>query len=257
MTALQPNPTVDANVGTGVYVYGIVREDAHDVARDTLGIGGQALRLVSFEGVSAVISRVPPGDEPKASELVKTHARVLEELNAASTVIPVRVGQVMIDDEAVAHEVLRSNTGHLHDLLDALEGRDQFVVRAMYNEPEILAEIVQGNPEIARLRSRTRELPADVGQSDRFRLGELVAYELDMKRRTDGATVMEAAEPYVAAHVLRESTDMHRLLEVAFLVDGDCRHGFEDALEDVAEAMAERARLQLFGPMPPYDFVGD
>ena len=31
---------------------------------------------------------------------------------------------------------------------------------------------------------------------------------------------------------------------------------FEDALEAVAEAMHERVRLQLLGPMAPYDFVG-
>jgi len=142
-------------------------------------------------------------------------------------------------------------------LLDALLGRDQFVVRAIYNEPAVLAEVVRGSPEISRLREQTRQLPDDVGHAARLRLGELVAGALDVRRRHDGGMVMEAVSPYVAAHVLHEGTDMHRLLEAAFLVDEDCRRGFEDALESVAEAMADMARVELTGPMPPYEFVGD
>jgi len=244
-------------VGTeGVYVYGIVYAEADRLTADLRGIGEQPLELISSDSVAAVVSRVGDADLSNRRELLTAHARVVEGLNATGCVVPVRVGQVMPDHQAVAAELLAPSTEHFHGLLDALLGRDQFIVRAMYNEPAVLAEVVQASPEIARLRERTRELPEDVGHADRLRLGELVANELDYRRRGDGAIVMDAVSPYVAAHVMHEGTDVHRLLEAAFLVDEDCRRGFEDALEAVAEAMSERVRIQLRGPMPPYDFVG-
>jgi hypothetical protein len=255
---LQPSSTsetVDVVAG-GVYVYGIVQAEDNRLPPGLLGIGGQPLRLVAQEGVGAVVSPVTAEASSNRRELVTAHARVVDDLNATGVVIPVRAGQLMSDDQAVADELLSPSAEQFHGLLDALLGRDQFVVRALYNEPAVLAEIVQSSPEVARLRELTRDLPDDLGHAERFRLGELVARELDVRRDRDGATVIEAVSPYVAAHVVRDGTDMHRLLEAAFLVDEDCRRGFEEALEDVAEAMAERAEMQLFGPMPPYDFVG-
>jgi hypothetical protein len=47
------------------------------------------------------------------------------------------------------------------------------------------------------------------------------------------------------------------MADVAFLVDVEQREAFEDAAEAVAEAMQERARLRLLGPMAPYDFVAE
>ena len=46
-------------------------------------------------------------------------------------------------------------------------------------------------------------------------------------------------------------------MDVAVLVDDDRRDEFEQQLEDLAEAVHERIRLRLVGPVAPFDFVGD
>ncbi len=43
---------------------------------------------------------------------------------------------------------------------------------------------------------------------------------------------------------------------MALLVDDDRRAEFEEHLEGLAEAVHERIRLRLVGPVAPYDFVG-
>jgi hypothetical protein len=82
-----------------------------------------------------------------------------------------------------------------------------------------------------------------------------VSQALERKREQDAATVLDIVLPHVAAHAPRGGAGLDHMMEVAFLVDDDRRAGFEDALEAVAEAMHERVRLQLRGPMAPYDFV--
>jgi hypothetical protein len=88
------------------------------------------------------------------------------------------------------------------------------------------------------------------------RLGELVSAALEDKREQDSAIVLDAVLPHVASYAPHTVAGIDRALDVAFLVDEPARAGFEDALEAVAEAMHERVRLQLLGPMAPYDFVG-
>ena len=43
---------------------------------------------------------------------------------------------------------------------------------------------------------------------------------------------------------------------MALLVDDERRGELEQHLESLAEAVHERIRLRLMGPMAPYDFVG-
>jgi hypothetical protein len=62
--------------------------------------------------------------------------------------------------------------------------------------------------------------------------------------------------PHAAAHLDRSATSPSTVLDVALLVDE--AHGSElvGSLEELAEAVHERIRLELIGPMAPYDFAG-
>ena len=48
---------------------------------------------------------------------------------------------------------------------------------------------------------------------------------------------------------------MDHLLELAVLVEDERIAEFEDGLEELAEAVHERIRLRLVGPVAPYDFA--
>jgi hypothetical protein len=162
---------------------------------------------------------------------------------------------VLPEPDDVVRELLEPQADHFAALLDELTGRHQFNVRGRYNEAAVLAEVVAEDAEIAALRERTRDLPEHVGQAERVRLGELVSHALERKREDDSAIVLDIVLPHVASYAPRGGAGLDHMMDVAFLVDDDRRAGFEDALEAVAEAMHERVRLQLMGPMAPYDFV--
>jgi hypothetical protein len=171
-------------------------------------------------------------------------------------VVPVQFGTVLPSATDVRVELLESREDELLEMLGDLSGRQQFTVRGRYNEHAVLAEVVAEDPEIAELRELTRDLPEEAGHAERVRLGELVSHALERKREQDSAVVLDAVLPHVASYAPRTVAALDHMMEVAVLVDEDRRGDFEDALEAVAEAMHERVRLQLLGPMAPYDFVG-
>ena len=193
----------------------------------------------------------PPG---RRKDLL-AHSAVLDAVAAAGPVVPVQFGSVLPDSASVVEDFLDPDHDRFAELLEQLTGRTQFNLRATYNEAAVLAEVVAEDPEVAELRERTRDLPEEVGYGERVRLGELVASALEAKREHDAGILLDAVLPHVAAHNVRNGSGVDHLLDVAFLVDEDRREGFEEALESLAEAMHERARLQLFGPLAPYDFV--
>lgn len=240
----------------GVYVYGVVESTSRVADTDLAGLDDARIRLVESGGVAAAVGVVALDRPPGRRRDLVAHGRVLDALAGLGPVVPVQFGTVLPCAADVCAELLDSREEELLALLRDLAGRLQFTVRGRYNEHAVLAEVVAEDPEVATLRERTRHLPDGAAHGDRVRLGELVARALEAKREQDSAVVMDAVLPHVVAYVPRDVAAVDHLLEVAFLVDGDRRDAFEDALEAVAEAMHERARLQLRGPMAPYDFVG-
>ena len=154
-------------------------------------------------------------------------------------------------------DVLAPGLEEFADLLAELEGRVQLNLRATYMEDAVLAEVVAADPQVAALRERTRDLPEDESYGERVRLGELVARALEHKREEDTAVLMDAVTPRVAAWVERGGGGgIDHVVDVALLVDTVNLASFEEFLEGLAEAVHERIRLRLVGPVAPYDFVG-
>ena len=240
----------------GTYVYGVVRVD-QALPDGLTGLDGSHVRLVGHETVGAAVGSIylerPPG---RGADLV-AHTEVLEALAMRGPVVPVRFGSVLPDDDTVLSEVLAPRLDRFDELLSSLGGQAQFNLRAAYHEAGILQEVISENPAIAELRDFTRDRDPDAVHPQLVRLGELVARAVDGKRASDSSFVLEQVRPLVTQDVVEPGRAIDQVFDASFLVADDRRGEFEDLLEALAEGMHERVRLQLTGPLPPYDFVGD
>jgi hypothetical protein len=241
--------------GLGSYVYAVVDADT-TLPEDLDGLDGAPLRTVVCGAVAAVVADVAVERPPGRRADLMAHSRVVDALAADLVLVPVQFGSLLPDDESVVEDFLRPNEARFLEPLEALAGRTHFPLGATYHEDTALAEIVQADPEIADLRRRTRDLSDDEGYSLRVRLGELVSKAMEHKREDDAAVLLDAVAPYVAAQVPRTGGGLDHVLDVALLVDDERRSELEQHLESLAEAVHERIRLRLMGPMAPYDFVG-
>jgi hypothetical protein len=243
-------------MATGVLVYGVVPA-ATEPPSGLAGLDDEPVRLVTSGSVAAAVADLrlerPPG---RRKELLAYHA-VLDALAESGPVAPIRFGSVLVDEDAVVNEVLVPRERMLSSLLEELRGRRQFNLRATHVEDVVLAELVTEYPEIRKLRERTRDLPEEASYHDRVRLGELVARGLEERADEDAAMLLDAVVPYVAGHVVRSRPGGRDVLDVALLVDDERVGELEEHLEALAEAVHERIRLRLVGPVAAYDFVGD
>lgn len=255
-----------APTGTGSFVYAVVPAASAaagaaggsqaEVLERLSGVDEAPLRLVEVGEVAAVVSTAGLDRTGSARADLMAYSTVLEQLTAAGPVAPVQFGSLLLDDVAVAEELLAPDADRLTEVLADLEGRCQLNLSASYVEEVVLGEVVAADPEVRRLRERTRGLPEDQAYADRVRLGELVARAVEQRREQDADMVLDEVLPHVAAYSLRPAGGLDRVLDAALLVEQDRRAALEEHLETLAEAWHDRLRLRLVGPVAAYDFVG-
>jgi hypothetical protein len=236
-----------------VYVYGVL--SATDRLPDAVtGVAGSEVRTIEDGELAAVVSDLDAGSLMVAREL-RAHWSVLERLSRDATVLPVRFGTVMEDDDAVRERLLGDGAEELRLRLRELADRVQLTVKGDYDQEALLRAVVRTSPEIARLRERLRALPEAAGYYEQIRLGELVAGEIARHRETDTDFVLERLGPLSVATRVEHAGGADPAMHVAFLVARDGVASFDAQLASVAEALAGRIRLRCVGPLPPYSFV--
>lgn len=240
---------------SALFVYGVVRAGA-DVPRMN-GVAERPVTTVTHEEVMAVVGEIDPGRTVVQKADLTAYHEVLNRLASQGPVLPVRFGTALPDEAGVVEVLLASRADELVALLDTLEGRSQLNLRARYVEEAVLAEVVAADPVIRDLNDRTRGVPEQASWAERMRLGELVAQAVDRRRDDDAADLLDLVVPLSVEHRELRGSGLDHVLEVALLVDDERRPELEQALETYAEAVHERIRLRLVGPLAPYDFVGD
>jgi gas vesicle protein GvpL/GvpF len=244
---------LSARFDGGRYVYGVLRHE--DIqSRELRGLFEESVRYVERDGLAAAVSTVERAVPGRREDLL-THFRVLEELAAGATVLPLRFGTVFDSDDEVALELLVRRRPDLERLLIELYDLVELSVRGMYEEEFVLAEILRENPDIRSLRERTRNLPEDASYYDRIRLGELVARALEEKRERDAEAVIASLSPLAIAVDIGMPTTEWIALSASFLVRRDRVKRFEKEVAALQQARDDRMQLGVTGSLPPYSFV--
>jgi hypothetical protein len=181
----------------------------------------------------------------------------LDAIAAAGPVLPMVFGTVVPDADVLVDEILPSRQDSYAAGLQRVRNAAQFTVRARYVRDVVLAEIVDENPEVARLREATAGLSEEASHFDRVRLGELVVEDLRQKASDDSTVIVNALTPLARELVTRETSQADDVVELAALVDRGSQQQFEQELENLAKKSAGRITFRLLGPQAPYDFVGE
>src|SRR5690349_6293959 len=170
---------------SGVYVYGIVRRWPHgDV--EAGGVDGAApIRIVEGEGVCAVVSDVPAVWRDAGRSDLQAHDRVLHELMARETVIPMRFGVVMASDAEVRERLLQRHVDEFSPLFELLHERVQMSVKAYYLEEALLREVLRRRPELKKRSDAIESLPVERSRQERIALGRDVAAAIEEQRDLD------------------------------------------------------------------------
>ena len=237
---------------TALYCYGVVAVGT-EVRRLKSGLGGKPVEPLRHGDVAALTSVVPRGRVRARRSDLLTHFDVLGDAFEHGTVLPLRFGIVFEDEASLVEAFLSPRHDELAGLLRELRNRVELRVTADYRAEAILAEMVQENARIARLRDATRETAGK--HPALLELGELVAKELQARTRRDAHALLERLRPLSLDYELDEQPIEYRVLRGSFLVERPRLGAFEAALSRVAEARRGTIDIKLVGPLPPHSFV--
>jgi hypothetical protein len=240
----------------GVYVYGVV-PGGEDVAITTEGIEGAGpARLLRGDGIAALVADVPLDPVRTTRRNLSGHTDVLAEAARQTTVLPMRFGVVFPDEGRIVDEFLRPNGDKLASLLDRFGGMVEATLRGFYEDEDArLREVVEQEPEIARLREETRAVPDDAGYFARIRLGELVAAAVERRRAADERRILDRLEPLAEA-VERDAELPERVaVKAAFLIERPRLQDFDREVDALARELAGRIRFSYAGPLALHSFV--
>jgi gamma-glutamylcyclotransferase (GGCT)/AIG2-like uncharacterized protein YtfP len=235
------------------YVYGVVRGDSTLPAVE--GIAGAPLELVDAGGVAALTS-VAPGEYLEAGrEDLLTHSRVLEASLEQGTVLPMRFGVVVPDDETLRGQLLESHREELLAQLDEMDGKFEFALKGLYEEDAILRELINQDREIGYLKNAISGKSEAATYYERIRLGELIAAAYAARQEQDAAAVVEELRPQAVAVRVGEPIHERMAVNASFLVERSALSKFDRAVEAIGRREAGRIRFRVTGPLPPHSFV--
>jgi hypothetical protein len=239
-----------------LYVYAIMRAD--DAARAVAAAqksGSADLHAVSHEGVSALVSPMEEDALRLRRENILGHADVLQAAFEHGPVLPFRFGTALGDEEAVVRELLAPGVERLRARLDALDGRAEMQVKAVYAEEPLLRSILAGDPTLARAVRGTQGLPPAATHFERMRIGEAVAGAVQARQAADQAALLAVLAPLALSHVVSPPHHERSALNAAFLVERAELERFDRAVEEVSHQRGADMEFKLIGPLPPYSFA--
>jgi gas vesicle protein GvpL/GvpF len=233
-----------------VHVYGVLPASA----RPELTV--ESVRQIPHRKIAALVSDIDRGDL-SAVRVLRAHWRVLEEVAASTTILPVRFGTVMADDRAVVEAFLGPAYDELAASLQEMDGMVQLTVKGTYDETALMAGVVKRSPAIARLRKQVAGVPESAAYYKQIELGQLVAAEVERARDRDAQEVMDRLEPFATAARREPPATLDAALNLAFLVDRRDIDRFSRAVAELRRELAGQIELRYVGPLPPYSFTGD
>jgi hypothetical protein len=242
------------------YVYGVASAEQFLNGHPPLrvpGIGGLGVpvRTIAFEDLVAVVSDVPGSRFDLTRENLLEHQRVLDEVLRRSDVLPFSFGTVAGNDDEVREMLLREGFDALHAQLESVRGCVELEVKAFWEQESLFAEIAQENEEVRALRDSIPGLPEDEAAVARINLGQLTEAEIELKSSWEADAVLEILEPISAEVLVTTNLSDMMLLNAAFLVERAREREFDDAMEALAAARADRLVFSYVGPIPPYSFI--
>ncbi len=271
-----PEPSRDlAADELGWYVYGVIGGARLEVPDSLLGVDGRhQVRILPEGDVAAVASQVPLsefGEETLRESLndvewlehtARGHERVLDEVRALTTVIPMRLCTVYRSQSSVA-DMLGRERAALVEALDRLDGKTEWGLKIFADPGAVRRAASEASDDAGRLDAELAAASAGSAYMRRRQLDDLVRAEgdrlidecvEDAHSRLAALSVEALSNPLQPSEATGHSGQM--VLNGVYLVDDGATDQFHAAIGALGEAYGPAGfELEATGPWPPYNFV--
>ena len=239
------------------YLYCIIRSENPQVfdCPQVLGDEGSFVYTVHHKDLAVVVSDSESiwFDSNRRNMLV--HTEVTEIVMEEYTLLPVRFGSIMPDEEVIKRDLLSSRYEELDDLLIKMDNQIEMGVKSFWYEEKLFKEILEENDPIRNLRDSLVGKSAEESYRERMRLGEMIEVSIDRKRTLESEKILTALRPLASDINLQDIIVDRMVLNAAFLIDRSQEIQFDEVVRKLDASHSDRMLFKYVGPAPPYNFV--
>jgi hypothetical protein len=240
-----------------VYVYGVVPSQEAQMPRAERGVGEATpeVRVVTAGDLGALVSDVPAGWTSARRADLEAHERVLGEVVARGTVLPMRFGVIMDSEAHVRDELLLRHADFLRTGLERLENMVQMTLKVFYAEEALLRAVLRRHPDLKQRSDALRQRPLEHAQGARIALGRDVAQAVEAQRGADQQILVAALSRAVADLRVEPPASERLALHAQLLVDRDHRQELDDCVRRLSVDHEGYLAFRYVGPVAPYSFA--
>lgn len=239
------------------YLYCIIRSEVPHVfdCPQVLGDEGSDVYTVHHRDLAVVVSDSESiwFDSSRRNMLV--HTEVTEVVMKDHTLLPVRFGSIMPDEETIKKDLLEARYNEIDDLLVKMNNQIEMGVKSFWYEEKLFKEILEENDPIRNLRDSLVGKSAEASYRERMRLGEMIEGSIERKRSVESEKILAALRPLASDISLQDIIVDRMVLNAAFLIDRNNESVFDEAMKGLGTSHSDRMLFKYIGPAPPYNFV--
>ncbi|MCU0490895.1 MAG: GvpL/GvpF family gas vesicle protein [Chloroflexaceae bacterium] len=240
----------------GVYLYCIIRcPETRTFGSPGIGDRGDTVYTVQCGDLAMVVSDSPIVEYDSTRRNMMAHTRVIEEVMAEFTVLPIRFGIIAPNAEVVRAQLLERRYDELCNQLNSLDSRIELGLKAFWQENVIYREVVERDPVIRSLRDSLAGRSPEETHYERIRLGELVEAAIVQQRATDAEKILGRLRPLVQQTQTSPALTDRMVVNAAFLLERTQEVAFDQMIQELDAEMGQRMLFKYVGPVPPYNFV--
>ncbi|MBI1881281.1 MAG: GvpL/GvpF family gas vesicle protein, partial [Chloroflexi bacterium] len=213
---------------------------------------------IPYHHLAAVVSASPLTDyrglqRNEAAHYLVAHQRIVEALMQDGSILPVKFGTVLPDEDAVRHLLTQGET-FFQTALERFAQQVQLELIVLWNLQEVFQEIGQMEP-IAQFKARLAARPPEETESERVAVGQLVKALLDRRRDALRDCLLPLLREVALDLVVNPLMNDSMVANVALLLDEAGREALEQRLEELDKTFEGRLTFRCVGPLPPYSFA--
>lgn len=246
---------MDVATEEGKYIYCII-DSSQSQSFGPLGIGGRGdeVYTICFDDIAALVSNAPIKKYRVSRENSLTHEKVIEEVMAEHTVLPVRFATVTEDEEKVM-KILEAEYERFRELLNQMKDKTELGVKAIFKEGVIYQHILEKYEDIRLLKEKIAALPSEQTYYQRMEIGEMVEAALQQEKQIVEEDILNSLSPLALDVKTNDPYGELMIINGAFLVQKEKEAEFDSQVQELGDKYSEKVKFKFVGTLPPFNFV--
>jgi hypothetical protein len=221
-----------------------------------IGIGENAVYTIDYKDIAAVVSTIPFKQMDSNLNDIVAHQRVVEAAREAGTVLPVRFGVILKNEEGIK-KLLAGSYKDYGAKISRLKGKDEIGIKVLLNKTSLkkIEAQTEQSEEIRKIKQEMSAAKPGTSYFLKLRLQDAMKNETLMKiDRMVGEINTSLAEAAEDKRLLKGDVG-EIVLNAAYLVDKGRIRAFDAKVKELKERFEKDGMtLHRSGPWAPYSF---